>query len=129
MKLKITVEGKTYEVDVEVVEQDEATFPTVRSPLPAPARPSGGAAPPQSQPLSPLLGSDGGKTAKAPIAGTVNQVKVRTGDQVKENDLLVVLEAMKMESNVYSQVAGKVKQVNVSPGYRVVQGQVLVEFE
>ena len=127
MKLRITVEGKTYEVDVEVVEPEEGTASAVRSTAFAPVRPPAG--PPVPPRVQPPVRSDGGKAAKAPIAGTVNQVKVRQGDQVNENDLLVVLEAMKMESNVYSPFQGTVKQVNVSPGYRVVQGQVLVEFE
>jgi biotin carboxyl carrier protein len=128
MKLRITLEGKTYEVDVEIVEPEEYGLSAVRSASAPLVRPAVGTVP-RSQPTPPRAQPEDSRTARAPIAGTVNQVKVRPGDQVKENDLLVVLEAMKMESNVYSPLEGKIKQVNVSPGYRVVQGQVLVEFE
>jgi methylmalonyl-CoA carboxyltransferase small subunit len=66
---------------------------------------------------------------KAPIVGTVVQIKVAPGDTVAVNQVLLVMEAMKMETNVASPLAGKVKTIRVSPGDAVKAGQVLVEFE
>jgi biotin carboxyl carrier protein len=59
----------------------------------------------------------------------VTKVNVKPGDQVNENDVVLVLEAMKMESNIASPSAGTVKEVHVHEGASVTQGQLLVEFE
>jgi methylmalonyl-CoA carboxyltransferase small subunit len=57
------------------------------------------------------------------------QIKIAPGDTVAVNQVLLVMEAMKMETNVASPLAGKVKTIRVSPGDAVKAGQVLVEFE
>jgi glutaconyl-CoA/methylmalonyl-CoA decarboxylase subunit gamma len=135
MKLRITVEGVSYDVDVEVLDQGEGSGmitapPAVAPPVsaaprgPAPARPSrasSGAA----------GGASGGgeKTVKSPIAGTITQVRVKAGDAIGLNQVLLVMEAMKMETNIASPVVGKVKAVKVAAGEAVKQGQVLVEFD
>ena len=125
MKLRITVEGKIYEVDVEVVESDDS-----------PAAPQSRMAPmagapliPPPLPFAPAVASAGGRACLAPIAGTVSRVLVSPGARVRQNDVVLILEAMKMESNVLAPADGVVKSVNVTNGYRVVQGQVLVEFD
>ena len=59
----------------------------------------------------------------------VTRVNVQPGQQIQTNDLLLVLEAMKMETNVVSPVAGKVKRVTVGPSDGVQLNQILVEFE
>ena len=58
---------------------------------------------------------DENKVCRSPIAGMVTRVNVQPGQQIQPNDLLLVLEAMKMETNVVSPVAGKVKTVKVGP--------------
>jgi biotin carboxyl carrier protein len=133
MKLRITVEGKTYEVDVEVVEED-AHAPvygstsvhgsTVRGPASSATKEAVATA-------GPAIPSAGGgdRVVKAPIVGTIMQLKVAPGDTVSVNQVLLVMEAMKMETNVASPLAGKVKTIRVSPGEAVKAGQVLVEFE
>jgi len=63
---------------------------------------------------------------KSPIAGSVLDVKVKVGDNVNINDTLLVLEAMKMESNVPSPVAGTVQSINVKSGDSVSSDQVLM---
>jgi biotin carboxyl carrier protein len=64
----------------------------------------------------------------APIAGTIIDIKVSVGDAVEVNQVLVVMEAMKMETNIASPVAGKVAAIKVAPREAVNAGQVLVEL-
>jgi biotin carboxyl carrier protein len=64
----------------------------------------------------------------APIPGTVLSVKVKEGDIVKEGDTVVILEAMKMESEISSQIAGKVKKIHVKDGSSVMEGALLLEI-
>lgn len=112
MKLLITVEGVQYEVDVQVL--DDA----------GPAAPAATAA----APAKPAAAAATGGEAKAPIAGSVLDVKVNVGDNVSVNDPLLVLEAMKMESVVASPQAGQVREILVKPGDNVTAGQVLIRF-
>lgn len=107
MKLRITVEGVRYDVDVEVLDQHT---PSAGAPAPAAAGPGGG-------------------EVTSPIAGTVFDIRVKPGDRVNVNDTLLVLEAMKMESNIASTHAGTVREVCVKVGDSVTHGQVLVRFE
>jgi methylmalonyl-CoA carboxyltransferase small subunit len=72
---------------------------------------------------------DEAKVCRSPIAGIVIKINVQVGQQLQANDLLLVLEAMKMETNVTAPVAGKVKNIHVNPGDGVQVGQLLVEFE
>jgi biotin carboxyl carrier protein len=123
MKLRITLQGNTYEVDVEVLDGDSrlaAPVVTALAPPPAPV-----AAPP---PAAAPAGS-GEKVCKAPIPGNIIGVSVKAGQQVNAGQTVLVLEAMKMETPITSPVAGTVKAVNVQVGSSVKQGQVLVEFE
>ncbi len=125
-KLRVTVNGVSYEVDVEVLEDDESgsvygspvpTAPVVQPPAaPKPVSP----APAASQPAAELT---------SPIAGVVQKVNISVGDVVKANQPVVVIEAMKMNTNISAPVAGKVKEIKVKPGEAVQQGQVLVIFE
>jgi biotin carboxyl carrier protein len=134
MKLRITVEGKTYEVDVEVLEEGPpgplyGSTSVHGSTVAGPTSPVKSASAPAA--VSPQAPSGGGgeHVVKAPIVGTIVQIKVAPGDMVSVNQVLLVMEAMKMETNVASPIAGKVKTIRVSPGEAVKAGQVLVEFE
>ena len=128
MKLKLTIDGKVYEVDV------EATEPEVRqigqlSPLGAGRTPAAtpsiaqAASPPSSPPAIES------KVCRSPIAGVVVRVSAQVGQTIQANDVLIVLEAMKMESTITSPVAGKIAKVNAAVGDPVQGGQILVEFE
>jgi len=64
-----------------------------------------------------------------PVAGVVVKLNVQPGQEIQTNDLMMVVEAMKMETNITAPVAGKVKKVNVAQGDGVKVNQVLVEFE
>lgn len=131
MQLTLTIDGKKYVVDVEVVEGEEvrmpATFPaptsTIQSgqPFEPPVRHR--AAPPVQD------GLPDEKVCRSPIAGIVQRVNVQPGQQLQVNDLLVVLEAMKMETNITAHTAGTVKRILASVGEAVKSGQALIEFE
>jgi len=128
MKLQIGIDGKTYEVEVEVTEDDTAPRPSYVPPTPGggPTAPRAGERKIASGP-APVANE--AKVCRSPIAGVVIRVNVQPGQQLQPNDLLLVLEAMKMETNVTAPVAGKVKAVNAQPGDAVTVQQVLVEFE
>ena len=65
----------------------------------------------------------------APIPGVILSLNVKVGDTIKNNDLLLVLEAMKMENNIVSEKSGVVTAVNVSVGQQVLQDEVMIELE
>ena len=133
MKLQIGIDGKSYEVDVEVLEDDQtgrssgylppypgsATVPSFRSAAAAAAKPA----------PAPEAGVNEAKVCRSPVAGVVLRVNVQPGQQIHPHDLMMVLEAMKMETNVTAPVAGKVKSVAAQAGDGVKVNQVLVEFE
>jgi methylmalonyl-CoA carboxyltransferase small subunit len=126
LKLKITVDGKLYEVDVEVSEPERAKpgfvapIGQVRVPAaPAPPAPS----------LAVETVGDESKVCRSPFAGTVSRVEAQVGAQIQPNEVLVVLEAMKMETSITAPAAGKIAKINVAAGDAVKQGQVLIEFE
>jgi methylmalonyl-CoA carboxyltransferase small subunit len=130
LKLKITVDGKVYEADVEVFEPEQA--PTGYYPIPGHARIP--AAAPVVAPPAPASGggepvADESKVCRSPFAGTVSKVSAQPGQTIQVNDVLLVLEAMKMETVITAPIAGKVAKINVNVGDAVSQGQVLVEFE
>jgi len=126
VKYKLSVDGKTYEVDIEAAEQ-EAQRPALN---PAPTGGSSAAAPSTPAPI-PISGpaADESKVCRSPIAGVVVKVTAQAGQTIQANDVLVVLEAMKMETTVTSPVAGKVARVNVAVGDPVQSGQIVVEIE
>ncbi|MGB8031644.1 MAG: biotin/lipoyl-containing protein [Terracidiphilus sp.] len=123
MKLRVTIDGKTYEVDVEVLEDEED--------LTAPGyalRPAAHATDPLAQGHTEAWDS-AGKICRSPVMGLVIKVNVEQGQAVKAGELMLVLEAMKMETNVTAPRAGTVKSVCVKPGDPVKMDQLLLEFE
>lgn len=138
-KLRVTVNGVSYEVDVEVLEDDDeatgsygfpATSTTNMSPRVSSGAPSAAAPAPTARPsAAPSSGGDEKNVLTSPIAGVVVEVKVKEGAAVKENDPVVVIEAMKMNTNVSSPVSGTVKGIKVKAGDAVQQGQVLLTFQ
>ncbi len=130
MKLKITVDGKLYEVDVEIFEPEQTQHgyyaPSGQTRVPAAvpvappaARSAGGVAPV----------ADEGKVCRSPFSGTVSKISAQAGQTIQVNDVLLILEAMKMETVITAPIAGKIAKVNVKVGDAVQQGQVLVEFD
>ena len=66
---------------------------------------------------------------EAPLPGTIFKINVKEGDEVKKGQVLLIMEAMKMENNVLAEKDGKVSKINVTEGASVLQGDVLVEIE
>lgn len=125
MKIQIAVGGKAYEVEVEGEEPYDAHGRLA----------SIGQLQSSRLPFVPRAGSLSeddtceAKFCRSPVAGIVARVHVKAGDRLQVDDLIVVLEAMKMETTVTAPIAGKVKHVNVAPGQAVKRSQVLVELE
>ena len=130
MKLKITIENKTFEVDVEAAEPEHANPPGYVY-MPSPVRIPAAAPPPvpRSAAPSPAGPVDEDKVCRSPISGIVVKLNAQPGQDIQTGDTLLVLEAMKMETNITAPVSGKISKINVNQGDGVQSGQVLVEFE
>ena len=133
-KLIITVNGKQYNVDVEVIEDNDVT--TMMSPMSyeshpmdahIPASHHGSAGTPKSKARP--LNADDSHTLASPLNGTVLEIHTAPGKTVKENEVVIVLEAMKMKTNISSPYIGVVKSVDVSVGESIETGQTLLTFE
>jgi biotin carboxyl carrier protein len=124
--LRITLEGKTYDVAVEIL-GDTASAP---APAPVMAAPAAAApAPVAAAPAAPAPAAPapaGGSTIASPMAAMVMKVKVAVGQAVADKQEIMVLEAMKMETPIYAASAGTVQAVLVKDGDSVSEGQGLV---
>ncbi len=128
MKLRITIEGKTYDVDVEILEDEESEHPYVPyMPVPVSYTPPPVSFTPAPAPVIDM--SPDAKVCRSPVTGLVITVNVEPGQSVEANDVLFVLEAMKMENQVTARHPGTIKSVSVVPGNSVKVHQVLLEFE
>lgn len=134
--LRITLQGKTYEVGVEVL--DTASGSTVAAPVAAPVAPVAVAAPapavaapapaPVAAPAAPAPAVAGSHPVTSPMPGTVMKITTAVGQHVTKDQELLILEAMKMESPVYAPCDGTVASILVKEADAVVEGQVLVQL-
>ena len=127
MKYKVTLIGRTYEVEVEagkaiLLDEYEATAPAA-APAAAPVAAAPAAAP--AAPAAPVV-TGSGEAVNAPMPGNILKVNVTAGQAVKSGTVLVVLEAMKMENEIMAPKDGTVTQVLVSKGSTVDTGAPLV---
>lgn len=136
MKLTITVDGKTYDVEVEVAPPEHPIYGVggyvPMSPVRVPASPSPAPAVALAPAAAPASGgprADEAKVCRSPISGIVVRVTAQPGQQIQVGDGVLVLEAMKMETDITAPVAGKIKTITVKVGDSVQGGQVLAEFE
>ena len=124
MKLNIIVGGKTFEVEVEEVEP---------SAEPGLSAPTSSAIHSSVLPTAPKPGTSSeineAKVCRSPLAGVAVRLHVKPGDRVQVNDLLLVLDAMKMEIKINAQSAGTIKSIEVAPNDAVKPDQILVYFE
>mgnify|MGYP002618653742 CR=1 FL=1 len=123
MKYKVTLNGKTYEVEVEVgkvvlLDEYEACAPATAAPA-APAAPAAAPAP------APVALSDG-EPVNAPMPGNILRIDVKEGDKVKAGQTLLILEAMKMENEIAAPKDGTVVQIATSKGAVVETGTPLI---
>lgn len=130
MIYKVTLNGKIYEVEVEkgeaVIQAEyEAALPQS---APAVAETSAPTQTVASAAPAAAPQSAGANSVTAPMPGTINAVKVTSGQQVKKGDVLFILEAMKMENEIYADKDGKIGQVFVQKGASVNTGAPLCEL-
>ena len=117
MKYVLTLNGKNYEVEVELAEpmrMDEFAAYAPAAPAPVAEAPA-----PAAAPAAALTATADGTCVKAPMPGTILKVNVTQGQAVKAGDVLCVLEAMKMENEIMAPCAGTVKQVLATKGSSV----------
>ena len=115
-KFLVNVNGTSYEVEVEEIDGAAAPKAAPAAPAPAPA------------PAAPAA-SGAAETISAPMPGTVVGVNVKVGDTFKRGQVLLVLEAMKMENEILAPRDGRVLNVNTTKGSAVNSGDVLIAFE
>lgn len=128
MKYVVTVNGKNYEVDVE---QGEArvlsvTPATQATPVAAPAAAAAPLAAPVAAPAAAAAPAGAGDALAAPMPGTIVEVFKNPGDPVKAGEVVLILEAMKMENEIVATHGGTVTQVLVSKGAIVKTGDAMV---
>ena len=120
-KLRITLEGKTYEVGVEVVKGSPAISSVTAAPAAAPA-------PVAAAPAAAAPAAAGGQSIVSPMPGLVFKIPVSVGQQVAKDQELIILEAMKMESPLQAPCAATVSAILVKEGDAVTEGQVLIQL-
>ena len=124
MKYKVTLNNRVYEVEVEqgeamLVNEYELAAPAVTAPAAAPV-----AAAPAAAPAAGALAA--GEVITSPMPGNILKINVAQGQHVNEGDVLIVLEAMKMENEISATKSGTVAQINVTKGAVVETGTPLV---
>ncbi len=129
MKYKVTLNGHTYEVEVELAQAQLLREYQAAAPAGVAAAPAAPAAPvAETAPAAPAapVAVGAGTAVNAPMPGTILKVNVTQGQAVKEGEVLCILEAMKMENEIMAPCAGTVSQVLVSKGSSVDTGAALV---
>ena len=125
MKYKVTLNNRVYEVEVEqgeamLVDEYELAAPAAPAPVasaaPVAAAPAAAAAP---------VSVAAGEPVKSPMPGNILKINVTQGQQVKEGDVIMILEAMKMENEIVATRSGTITQIAVSKGAVVETGAVL----
>ena len=116
----VTVNGEDYKVEMEPGKAPEK---------PKVARPVAAAAPAASSESAGSAPVNANNAVKAPLPGTIIEIKVNVGDEVNAGDTVVILEAMKMANNLTAEKSGKVTAVCVQPGQSVMEDDPLVVIE
>lgn len=124
-QLRVTVQGKVYEVSVEILEEGGRSS---AAPLQTPVSAVPAASLESPAPAASAAGSGGPGSIESPLAGKVMEVKAAVGQAVKQGDQLVVLEAMKMNTYVQAPQDGVVAEVFVKTGDAVAEGQALLRL-
>ena len=115
----VEVNGTPYKVEMEKAPKvvvKPVTRPTTPAPAPTPV----------VKPAAPSTGKSG---VKSPLPGVILDIKVNVGDTVKKGQVIIILEAMKMENNINADKDGKITAINVNKGDSVLEGTDLVIIE
>ena len=133
---KVNVNGIPFEIEMQkpinaakhpALAATKRAIATAEAAAAAPVAPA--AAPAQAAPAAaakPATPAGAGNAVKAPLPGTITSINVKVGDTVAVGDIVIVLEAMKMQNNIESEYAGTVTAVTVNPGDSVMEGSVLL---
>jgi biotin carboxyl carrier protein len=133
-RLRVTVDGNTYDVTVEMADELPGQAPSLPAPAsaqppPSPVPPAATSAPAAPAPSpAPLAGPAGPGDVPSPLAGRVTAVIVTAGQTIKEGDHLLTLEAMKMNTFVFAPKSGKVLEIKTAVGDAVEENQVLMRI-
>ncbi len=114
----VTVNGETFRVETEHEAEPEKKKPVLGQPAPA-----------EEKENAPVMSSPGAEPMRAALPGTITDIRVKVGDEVKAGDTLLVLEAMKMANNIDAEKDGKVTAVCVKVGESVMEDAPLVVVE
>lgn len=133
-RLRVTVDGNTYDVTVEMADEQAGQPPVLSSPPAAqaspPSPPPVTAPPPVAVPRAPAPASPAAPgDVPSPLAGRVTAVVVTADQSVKEGDHLLTLEAMKMNTFVFAPKAGKVAEIKCAVGDAVEENQILMRIQ
>lgn len=128
MKYKVSLNNKVYEVEVEkgeamLLEEYDLAIPQAAAPIAAPA-----AAPVAAPAASVAKPAAGASVLKSPLPGTINAIKVSEGQTVKAGDVVLLIEAMKMENEITAASAGIIARILVTKGATVQTGTPLIEY-
>lgn len=126
MKYKVTLNDRVYEVEVEEGQAMLVDEYALKAPAAAPAALAPSAAAPAAAPAAPAAGLAAGEVIKSPMPGNILKINVAQGQSVSEGDVLIILEAMKMENEIVATKSGSVAQIIVSKGAVVETGAPLV---
>ena len=124
---KVNVNGIRFDVELKQPINPTSSLKKVRVEAPKPvARPASPTAAPVAAPAAPAAPAGAGSPIKAPLPGTIIELKVNVGDTVKQGDCVLILEAMKMQNNIESEYEGTVTSITVKQGETVMEGAVLL---
>ena len=123
-KYKVNVNGTNYEIAIELIDADAKVEEIKTAPATAPAAPA-----PQAAPAAPAATAGAGETVNSPMPGNILAINVNVGDTVSEGQVLMVLEAMKMENEIMAPRSGKIISIGVTTGAVVESGAVLCTIE
>lgn len=122
-KYNVTVNGTAYEITLEVVDVADVKAAPAAAPAAAPV--AAAPAPVAAPAPAPVAAPAGGETVNSPMPGTILSINVQNGSAVKKGDVLMILEAMKMENEIMSPCDGTIASINVNAGASVETGAVL----
>jgi biotin carboxyl carrier protein len=136
-RYKFTIGGNKYNVEIKSLEENIAEIEVngtsyqveLGQEIKTPQTPKLVRYTPPAPPKAPILNTPGLSMIKAPLPGTIIAISVKPGMQIKLEQPVLVLEAMKMENNIFAEKAGTVKTVRVAVGDTVMQGDILIEIE